>query len=121
MTPDTELWNPGRWTKAIACVVGGLFAWLSTRSTHGYGWWGSALMVGMAVAVPILQYRKLWTSIRFWITVSLLAVVQVPLVIVTQPLIEQLGAAFLLILGIVDGIFVIAVIFFVCTSPNREH
>ena len=117
---DSGLWRPGWRTKAIGCTVGGLFALLSIGSPDGYSRWGSILMAAAAVVVPILQFRKFWSQRRFWITVSILAVIQVPLVAAAQPLIERLRAVFLLEFGIIDGLVVIAVILLTCSRSSGE-
>ncbi len=75
-------------------------------------------MAAAAVVVPILQFRKFWSLSRFWITVSLLAVMQVPLVAAAQPLVERLRAVSLLAFGVVDGLFVIALILLVCSKSS---
>ncbi len=75
-------------------------------------------MAAAAVVVPILQFRKFWSLSRFWITASLLAVTQVPLVAAVQPLVERLRAVSLLSFGIVDGLFVIVLILLVCSKSS---
>ena len=115
---DSGLWRPGWRTKAIGIAVGGLFALFSIESPDGYSRWGSVLMASAAVVVPILQFRKFWSLSRFWITVSLLSIMQVPLVAAAQPLVERLRAVSLLAFGIVDGLFVIALILLVCSKSS---
>ncbi len=115
---DSGLWRPGWGTKAIGIAVGGLFALFSIGSPDGYSRWGSVLMAAAAVVVPILQFRKFWSLSRFWITASLLAVTQVPLVAAVQPLVERLMAVSLLSFGIVVGLFVIVLILLVCSKSS---
>jgi hypothetical protein len=84
---------------------------------HALGGWGElAAMAGAAVVVPVLlrQFRSFWSMGRFWATVSLLAIIQVPLVIALRPWIDQHGRSSTLIFGIADGLFVILVIVLVC-------
>ncbi len=114
-----NLWRPGRRTKALAFVVGGIFAFISFGRPNGYGWVGAILMASAAVAIPMLQFRQLWRSTRFWVVIGLLAVVQVPLITWARVLAEQYRALFLLAFGISDGIFVIAVIASVCLTRKR--
>jgi hypothetical protein len=84
---------------------------------HAMSGWGEPIaMAAAAVVVPVflLQFRKFWGQTRFWITVSFLAVVQVPLVVATRPLIQQAGSFYMLGFGILDMMMVGAVILLVC-------
>jgi len=112
------LWKPGPWTKALAVVIGGLFGILSAAGRSGYGWAGAVLMAAAAVAIPTLQFRVWWKKGRFWATVALLTIAQVPLVNAVHQLADRLRSAFLLAFGVVDGLCVIAVILYVC---GLEH
>jgi hypothetical protein len=82
------------------------------------GWGEPVAMAAAALVVPILlgQFRRLWNQSKFWITVSLLAIVQIPLVIAVRPWIDQHGRASALLFGVVDGLFVIVVIVLVCSK-----
>ncbi len=113
---SARLWKHGGLTKVLGFVVGGLFAIFAFARPEGYGWAGASLMAAAAVTIPTLQYRKLWNHIRFWVTVFLLAAIQVPLVVAVHRMIDQRRSASLLAFGIVDGLFVIAFIFFVCSE-----
>jgi hypothetical protein len=115
---DSGLWRPGWRLKVTGFAVGGLLALLSFGSPNGYSRWGSVLMAGAAIVLPTLQFRKFWSQGRFWVTVSLLAALQIPLVLAVRPLIERLRAVFLLEFVIIDGLFVIAAILFVCSRPS---
>lgn len=117
---SADLWKPGRRTKALALVVGGLFALLSIARPDGYGWMGAVLMSGAALIVPVLQFRRLWNEGRFWIVAGLLMALQIPLVIAVRPLVERFRAAFLLAFGIGDGLFVILMIVLLCSSSNAK-
>jgi len=118
---SAELWKPGRRTKMIALVIGGLFALLSIARPDGYGWMGAVLMSGAALVVPVLQFRRLWSVARFWVVTALLIVIQIPLVIAVGPLVERLRAAFLLAFGVADGLFVILMIVLFCSGLNAKH
>ena len=82
-------------------------------------WGHSAFVVGVAMIVPILGYREFWNEWKFWITVALLGVLQVPLALTVRALMEQQGLPFMLTFGIVDCLLVAAVLSFVC--PTREN
>ncbi len=77
-------------------------------------------MAAAAIVVPVLllQHRRFWSQSRFWITVSLLALLQWPLAIATRPLIEKASSLNMLAFGTIDGLVVIAVIFFVCSESG---
>jgi hypothetical protein len=116
-----ELWRPGRWTKAVALIVGGLFAILSFAHPDGYGWFGTSLMAAAAVTVPALQFRVLWGKLQFWATILLLVIIQVPLVIAVHHFVDQFRAPFLLAFGVADGLCVIAVIFYACVDSGDHR
>lgn len=88
---------------------------------HAMSGWGRTLtMAAAAIVVPVLllQHRRFWSQSRFWITVSLLALLQWPLAIATRPLIEKASSLNMLAFGTIDGLVVIAVIFFVCSESG---
>jgi len=116
-----SLWKPGRWTKVLALIIGGLFAVLSFGKPDGYGWFGTSLMATAAIAVPTLQYRVLWNKVQFWITILLLAILQIPRVLAVHHFVNQFRGPFLLAFGIVDGLCVIAVIFYACFNSDRSR
>jgi integral membrane sensor domain MASE1 len=79
-------------------------------------------MAVAAVVVPVLlrQCRRFWNRGRFWVIVSLLAIAQVPLVIAVRPWIDQHGRSSTLLFGVVDCLFVIFTIVFLCSSSDEE-
>jgi hypothetical protein len=87
------------------------------------GWAELAVLAGAALLVPVLllQFRKFWNQRRFWIAVSVLALIQVALVVTIRPLIPQSRSLYTLEFGIVDVTFVIAVILLVCSNSNGEN
>jgi hypothetical protein len=105
------------YVKAILILVASLAGFLD----HAMGGWGKAItMASAAIVVPVLllQYRRFWNQGRFWITVCLLTTVQVPIVFAVHPAIERAGTLYMLAFGTIDGLFVIAVIFFVCWKTD---
>jgi hypothetical protein len=56
---------------------------------HSLHWGRAVFAAGVAMVFPIIGFRDFWTDGRFWITVILLGVLQVPLVIAVRPLMEQ--------------------------------
>ncbi|MFI5096218.1 MAG: hypothetical protein ACHQIK_22595 [Candidatus Acidiferrales bacterium] len=84
------------------------------------GWGRAGLVAAAALIVPIYGCREFWNRGQFWITVALLAVIQVPLAIAVRPWVEQGGLSSMLTLGIADCLFVIVVIFLVCSESSGE-
>lgn len=77
-------------------------------------------MATIALVIPILQYRKLWNQGRFWMTVTLMAILQIPLISAVQPLVEHYRAIFLLAFGIGDGLLVLFVITSICSGGKSR-
>lgn len=51
---------------------------------------------------------------EFWVTVVALAVFQLPLVLEVRPIVEKSGFPLLYAFGIIDCMFVVAGIYYVC-------
>jgi hypothetical protein len=87
------------------------------------GWGGIVAMALIALAIPVSlrQFRTYWKQTRFWITVSLLAILQIPAVVTLRPLIGRAGSASLLGFVILDTILVIVVIVLVCSRSNERN
>jgi hypothetical protein len=111
-------WNPGWKTKAVAVSAGGLMALLSFRNPEGYGLWGSITAAGAALIVPAVAFRELWSLGRFWVVLSFLGVLQVPLVILLQGMVERFRLPFMLLFGAIDCVFVISVIYKSCSESS---
>lgn len=71
---------------------------------------GPITMSAAALVVPVLLYRRYWHNIWFWITALLLGAIQVPLVALVRPYIEQERSFYMLALLMGDGLFVIVVV-----------
>ena len=91
-------------------------ALLSLSSPKGYGLWGAITASAAALVVPILGFRGFWSMRRFWIVSGSLALLQVPLVIVVREMVEQHRFPFMLGFGAVDCVFVITVIYRLCSE-----
>jgi|SRR5581483_5812946 len=84
--------------------------------------WGTApLAAGAAITIPVIGYRDFWNKGRFWITVFVLAMFQVPLVIAVRPLIEKLKFPFMLMFGLFDCVLVALAISWVCSENSEKH
>lgn len=102
-----------------------LFSMMGFLGLFGHamnGWGEPVAMASAAVLVPIFlrQFHKFWNQSRFWITVSLLAAIQVPLVVAVRPVIERSRALYSLEFGIIDIMFVGVVVILVCSKSSRE-
>jgi hypothetical protein len=86
---------------------------------HALKGWGEAVVVAFAaLIVPIYGCREFWNQFRFWIASAFLAALQVPLAFATRSWLEQGSIRTMLPLAIVDGGFVLFVIFLVCQKPQ---
>lgn len=72
------------------------------------------------MTVPIIGFRDFWNDGRFWITVGLLGIVQVPLVITVRPLMEQLKFPFMLIFGLLDCVLVVLAVSWICSEASED-
>jgi hypothetical protein len=87
------------------------------------GAWGEAIaMSATALVVPVFlpQCREFWSQRQFWIAITLLTVIQVPLVVAIHNFLGRTGALYTLAFGVADCVFVITVIFFVCSKSSKE-
>jgi hypothetical protein len=86
---------------------------------HALGGWGGPIaMAAVALIVPVLMYRKFWNRGWFWITAALLGILQVPLVAAVRPLIEQARSFYTLAFVMIDGLFVVFALSFVCPKSD---
>jgi hypothetical protein len=72
------------------------------------------------MVIPIIGFRDFWRETKFWLTVVLLGVLQVPLVFVMRPLIERLKFSFMFTFGIFDCVLMVLAISWVCSGANEN-
>jgi hypothetical protein len=111
--------QPKKWRKVnVWSVKGPIFvvALLLGFFDHALHWGGASFAAGLAMALPIIGFRDFWNQTRFWITVLLLAALQVPLAVGVGPLIEQQKFPAMFAFGVLDCIFVALAISFVCSE-----
>lgn len=96
----------------LACVCGGLSA--------AFDWDATWFAVGIATVVPVLGLRDFWKDTKFWITILLLGLAQIPLVIAVRMLFEKPNVPFLFALTICDGFLIVAIILWICPSEERD-
>jgi len=81
----------------------------------------ASLAAGVAMTIPIIGFRDFWKDVKFWITVVLLGLAQVPLVIGVRPLMEQFKFPLMLAFGIADCGLVILAIFLACSRSDHTE
>jgi hypothetical protein len=104
------------WLHALAIGIGVLAFLCSLR--FGYGWGASIGAAALGLIFPtIFCYRKPGKRPhRFWQAVTLLTILQIPLVIAARPLVEQFRFIFLLAFGFGDCVLVAFVLNWMCSG-----
>jgi hypothetical protein len=87
---------------------------------HILRWGGGVYGAGATMIIPIIEFRDFWNEARFWITVFLLILIQVPLVIELKPLIGRQGFPLMLAFGIFDCVLVASVLWWVCSGKSTR-
>jgi hypothetical protein len=83
------------------------------------GGWGLPAAVGAAVIlIPVLQYRRYWHGRWFWLSMVALSIVQIPLIFLGRPLMDEFRFAFNLVFGVADLCWVVVVINWVRPKVN---
>jgi hypothetical protein len=72
---------------------------------------GASVAAGMAMVLPIIGFRDFWNRWKFWTTVVVFAVLQVPMVLLMRPLVGKSGFPLSYAFGILDCALVIAGIY----------
>lgn len=107
------------WLHVLAIAVGGFACLCGER--FGYGWGGSIAAAAGALVFPaIIYHRKNGSRERFWAAVTLLTIIQIPLVIAVRPLVEKFGFAVILAFAVTDCVFVALGITWVCSRENPD-
>lgn len=70
--------------------------------------------------LAILGFRDFWSSWRFWVTVALLTLFQIPLVMALRPRMERAGLPWLYALTIIDCFVDVAAIYFACSANDYQ-
>jgi hypothetical protein len=83
--------------------------------------WGRVLFAALiAMVLAIVGFRDFWDGWRFWVTVALLTSLQIPLVIVLRPYMEEAGLPWLFAFTIFDCFLAVGAIYFVCSGNGDE-
>ena len=105
------------WLHVLAIGTGVLAFLCSIR--FGYGWGASIGAAASSVIFPgILYYRKHAERHRFWQTLTLLTILQIPLVIAARPLVEQFRFTLLLAFGFGDCVLVALLLTWMCSGEK---
>ena len=81
----------GQISGTTKAVILGAAVFLGVFDHLLYGWGRTVFSAGIALLVPVIGYRKFWRLARFWITAILVAIAQVPVVMLVQPQVEKTG------------------------------
>jgi hypothetical protein len=92
------------WAAKFVILSSALLLGIVDHTLHGWG--GSVFSATIALAVPIIGYRRSWGKPRFWGTVALLVGMQIPLVIEMRPLLERSRLPGMLAFGVLDCVLV---------------
>ena len=93
------------WAKILGVPVAILLGFYS----HALGGWGlPGAIAAAAILIPVAKYQRYWRSVWFWATMTGMAVLQIPLVILARPLMDQLKFAFNIAFATVD-VFLVAI------------
>ena len=100
-----------KWPLLAAAFLIGLF---------DHAWHLSAVSsaAGIAMIVPIIGFRDLWHTWKFWLSVAAIAALQVPVVIALRPFVS--GFPLLFAFGVLDCAVVIAGILFMCWNNGDD-
>jgi len=87
---------------------------------HELHWGRAVFAAGLAMTIVTIGFRASWNEVRFWITLVLLGVLQVPLVLLVSPMMEQLKFPFMFVFGIVDTAVLGLAISWVCSQHDGK-
>jgi hypothetical protein len=75
-------------------------------------------VAGAVILLPTLKYQRYWNETWFWTTMLALSILQVPLVILSRPLMDVFKFGFNLLFATIDTFFVAVVVNWV--RPKEE-
>jgi hypothetical protein len=101
-----------------------LVAWaiVAISLEHWFPGWGVPVGIGgLVVGLTIHALRRLWHEVWFWVTVAIMAALQVPLMLYVQPYMNRLKLLFVFPFALVDflvfGIVIQGVAFLCARDP----
>jgi hypothetical protein len=111
MRSEKEHQNNGGLSKQNWRVHAVIVIWclLAVSTEHWFPGWSGAIAVGGAVpALLIYSTPKAWGEVWYWVTITIFALLQLPLMLYVQPLIVTLKISFLFVLAFADYFVVVA-------------
>ena len=102
--------------RIVLATIAVLLGWFN----HELGGWGLPTGVaGVVILLPTLKYQRYWSETWFWTTMLALSTLQVPLVILARPLMDELKFGFNLLFATIDIFFVAVVVNWVRPQEGR--
>ena len=99
--------RPGNWRIHAVIVTWCLIA---IATEYRFPGWSGAIAVGGAVpGLIVYSTWKAWHEVWYWITISVLGLLQIPLMIYAQPLIVRLKFSFLFPFAFADYLAVLVI------------
>jgi phage shock protein PspC (stress-responsive transcriptional regulator) len=92
----------------VAGICGGLGA--------AFNWDATPFAAGIAIILPVLGFRDFWKQTKFWITILILGLAQIPLMIAVRRILGAPKFPFLFALSVVDCFLVVATVLWICSS-----
>src|SRR5260370_31099204 len=102
-----------KWPLLVAAFLLGVF-------DHVSHWGSASFAAGIAIVIPLIGFRGLWNTWKFWAILGSLAVLQVPIVLVLRPSMEKSGLPLLLTFAILDCAFVVTGISYICGNDGGD-
>ena len=97
----------GNWPIHVVIVI---WCLLAVSTDHWFAGWSGAIAVGGAVpALIVYSTSKAWCEVWYWVSIAVIALLQVPLMIYVQPLIVRLRFPFLFVLAFADYFAVVVI------------
>jgi hypothetical protein len=111
--------SKGNWPVHLALVT---WAIAAVSLEHWLPGWGVPVGIGgLVVGLIIHALRRLWHEVWFWVTVAILAMLQVPLMLYVQPYMNRLKLLFVFPFAVIDflafGIVIQCVAFLCSRNP----
>ena len=100
-------WKPSWKIRAPVLALAGPAGLLSGSTPHGYGWTGLTIAALACLSyIGVFYYSKASSLRRFWLTLSVLALIHIPIIVGVRPYAEQFGFVPLLLFGSIDCVLI---------------
>ena len=112
----------GNWPVHIALVA---WAIVAVAFEHWFPGWGVPIGIGgLVVGLGVHALRRLWHEVWFWSTVTVVAALQVPLILYVQPYMSRLKLLFIFPFAVIDFLafgVVVQCVAFICSRDPSLH